>query len=130
MAKTKTTRADIVLEDMQGTVYLFDLKTAKPNAAMFKDFKRTLLEWVAIYLLEYPHADVHTAIAIPYNPYAPQPYARWTLRGMFDLDSELYVAEEFWDFIGGDGAYNQLLRIFERVGIELKAEIDAKFTHF
>jgi len=29
---------------------------------------------------------------------------------------------EFWDFLGGEGAYNELLNCFERVGIELRPE--------
>ncbi|HCC69203.1 MAG TPA: TdeIII family type II restriction endonuclease, partial [Nitrospiraceae bacterium] len=96
----------------------------------FKDFKRTLLEWVAIYLLDYPTADVHSYIAIPYNPYEPKPYERWTLKGMLDLDNELKVAEEFWDFLGGKGVYPELLDCFERAGIELRPEIDRYFSKF
>jgi len=42
----------------------------------------------------------------------------------------LKVANEFWDFIGGEGAYQDLLNIFERVGIELIPEIDAYFTRY
>ena len=95
-----------------------------------KDFKRTLLEWVAIYLSKYPDVKIHSYIAIPYNPYEPKPYERWTLKGMLDLDNELKVAEEFWDFLGGDGAYTELLTCFERVGIELKPEIDKYFSKF
>jgi type II restriction enzyme len=106
------------------------LKTAKPNVSNFKDFKRTLLEWVAIALAENPNAKVNSLIAIPYNPYEPQPYERWTLKGMLDLEKELRVAEEFWDFIGGEGAYQDLLNIFERIGIELRPEIDAYFTRY
>lgn len=49
---------------------------------------------------------------------------------MLDLPNELKVAEEFWDFLGGEGAYNDLLDIFERVGIELRAEIDEYFAKF
>lgn len=49
---------------------------------------------------------------------------------MLDLPHELKVAEEFWDFLGGAGAYNDLLDIFERVGIELRAEIDEYFSKF
>lgn len=43
-------------------------------------------------------------LAIPYNPYEPKPYERWTLKGMLDLKNELKVAEEFWDFLGGKDA--------------------------
>ena len=69
-------------------------------------------------------------VAIPYNPYEPEPYQRWTIKGMLDLSEELKVAEEFWDFLGGQGAYNELLNCFERVGIELRPEIDAYFSKF
>jgi type II restriction enzyme len=54
------------------------------------------------------------------------------MRGMLDLSNELKVANEFWDFIGGVGAYQDLLDIFERIGIELRQEIDdyfAKYNH-
>jgi len=49
---------------------------------------------------------------------------------MLDLDSELKVASEFWDFLGGEGAYQDLLDIFERIGIELRPEIDNYFTRY
>jgi type II restriction enzyme len=128
--KLKTVKVDLCVKDNQGTIHLFDIKTAKPNLSNFKDFKRTLLEWAAIYLLKQPNADVKTYIAIPYNPYEPKPYERWTVRGMLDLDYELKVAEEFWNFLGGDGAYSELLDCFERVGIELRPEIENYFSKF
>jgi type II restriction enzyme len=130
MRNVKLTKVDIKLIAHDGTIYLFDLKTAKPNAGGFKEFKRTLLEWVAATLADSPSANVQTIIAIPYNPYDPQPYNRWTMRGMLDLQSELRVAEEFWDFLGGQGTYQQLLDIFEHVGIELRPEIDEYFARY
>ena len=130
MNRLKTVKVDLFLDDGKGNIYLFDLKTAKPNISNFKDFKRTLLEWVAIYLAEHPEANVKSFIAIPYNPYEPKPYERWTLKGMLDLENELKVAEEFWDFLGGSGAYNELLNCFERVGMEMRSEIDEYFNTF
>ena len=130
MRRVKPTIVDVMLESKTGEIFLFDIKTAKPNAGGFKEFKRTLLEWVAIILASKPDAKVHTIVAIPYNPYEPQPYSRWTIRGMLDLESELKVADEFWDFLGGKGAYQDLLGCFERVGIELRSEIDRYFAKF
>ena len=130
MRNVKLTKVDIKLIAHDGTIYLFDIKTAKPNAGGFKEFKRTLLEWAAAALAENPRANIQTIIAIPYNPYDPQPYNRWTMRGMLDLQNELKVAGEFWDFLGGQGTYQQLLDIFERVGIELRPEIDEYFTRY
>lgn len=105
MNELKTVKADLFLEDKKGEIFLFDLKTAKPNISNFKDFKRTLLEWAGIILTKNPNAKINTLVAIPYNPYEPLPYERWTLKGMLDLEHELKVAEEFWDFLGGIGAY-------------------------
>ncbi len=130
MKKVKQTLVDVWVESQSGELFLFDIKTAKPNAGGFKEFKRTLLEWVAAVLAENPKVNINTLIAIPYNPYEPKPYSRWTMRGMLDLENELKVAEEFWDFIGGNGTYNDLLDIFEKVGIELRPEIDKYFSKF
>lgn len=130
MNKLKTVKVDLFVQSTDGTAHLFDLKTAKPNISNFKDFKRTLLEWVAIFLAQKPNAKVNSYIAIPYNPYEPKPYERWTLKGMLDLDNELKVAEEFWDFLGNDGTYSELLNCFERVGLELRSEIDKYFQKF
>ncbi|RKZ01741.1 MAG: TdeIII family type II restriction endonuclease, partial [Candidatus Hydrothermota bacterium] len=71
MNRIKIVRVDVYLEDANGEIHLFDIKTAKPNISNFRDFKRTLLEWVAIVLAENPNAKVHSYIAIPYNPYEP-----------------------------------------------------------
>jgi type II restriction enzyme len=130
MIKVKPTRIDLMVESKDGEYFLFDIKTAKPNAGGFKEFKRTLLEWVAVILANKPDAKVNTLIAIPYNPYEPEQYNRWTMRGMLDLENELRVAGEFWDFLGGKGTYTDLLDCFERVGIELREEIDNYFKRF
>ena len=130
MRTVKPTKVDILLESHSNELFLFDIKTAKPNKGRFKEFKRTLLEWVACVLAGKPNAKINTLITIPYNPYEPKPYSRWTMAGMLDLNDELKVANEFWDFLGGEGTYEQLLDIFERIGIELRPEIDEYFNKF
>jgi len=130
MISVKPTKVDVKLIKNDDTIVLIDIKTAKPNAGGFKEFKRTLLEWAAAILAGNPKANIETLIAIPYNPYEPQQYNRWTMRGMIDLDKELKVAQEFWDFLGGNGSYLALLDIFEKVGIELRSEIDDYFKKY
>lgn len=126
----KLTQVDVWLENHKGELFLFDLKTAKPNIDSVKGYKRTLLEWTAAELAREPNVVINPIIGIPYNPYEPKPYSRWTLRGMLDLDHEVLVAEELWDFIGGDGTYVDLLDAFEQAGIELRPEIDSYFEKF
>ncbi len=127
--KVKLTKVDLYCQSGDN-IYLFDIKTAKPNKGSFLEFKRTLLKWSASILTQNPNANIHTLIAIPYNPYYPKPYSRWTMAGMLDLQNELLVAEEFWDFLGGDGSYQYLLSIFEEVGLEMRVEIDNFFGKF
>ena len=126
----ETVNADLYLKHKNNDIYLFDLKTAKPNKSNFKDFKRTLLEWTAIMLYKNPEINIHTLVAIPYNPFEPKPYEFWTMKGMLDLEHELKVAEVFWDFLGGKNAYMDLLNCFEKAGIEMRDEVDNYFERF
>ncbi len=130
MEKVKLTEVDIWLESFSGEFILIDFKTVKPNIGDFKGFKRQLLEWVAAETAKNPEVQIRTMIGIPYNPYEPEQYNRWTIRGMLDLEEELLVAEELWEFIGGEGTYSDLLDCFEAVGIELRSEIDEYFAKF
>ena len=123
MKEITTVKADILIEGIDGAMHLFDIKTAKPNISSFKDHKRTLLQWVAIYLAQDPDAQVNSCIAIPYNPYEPKPYIRWTLNSL-DIEYELKVAEEFWNFLGGKNAYDGLLDCFAKAGETLRPELD------
>ncbi len=130
MRKVKLTKVDVYLKSKNDELFLFDIKTAKPNKGGFKEFKRTLLEWTAAILAKDSKAKINTLIAIPYNPYEPKPYSRWTMAGMLDLKNELKVAEEFWDFLGGKETYQDLLNCFEKVGVELRKEIDEYFVKY
>ena len=49
---------------------------------------------------------------------------------MLDLKHELKVAEDFWNFLGGEGAYQELLNCFEQVGIKLHDKLDKRLAGF
>ena len=109
----------------------FDITSVKPNMKEFVALKLKLLRWTALRLSQDKNAQVFTRLAIPYNPYHPQPYERWTLKGLYDLENgEVLVGEEFWNFVASDNIYNELLDVFQEVGQELKIEIDEKFAEF
>ena len=127
----KMRNADLFLAN-EGEVVLVELKTAKPNVDGFEKVKQNLLEWVAATLHKNPQTDVRVVVAIPYNPYEPQPYKRWTLKGMLDIGNQrqLMVGNEFWDFLAGEAIYDRLLDCFEQVGVEMREEIDDYFKRF
>ncbi len=122
-------RVDLFAEMKDGTEYYFELKSAKPNINEFTGIKKQMLDWVAMRGSQKPDAKIKTIVAIPYNPYEPLPYERWTLQGLFDLDEEVLVGKEFWDMLGGENTYEDLLKVFEEAGLELHDEIDRKIKN-
>ncbi len=119
-------RVDLFVVRKDRTESYFEIKTAKPNINEFTGIKKQLLDWIAMKGSVNPDVKIKTFVAIPYNPYEPRPYERWTLQGLFDLSEEVLVGQEFWDLLGGSNTYEDLLRVFEEVGIELREEIDKK----
>ncbi len=129
LSKGRKIVADLYLKE-GSTEYYFEIKTVKPNIDVFVATKLKLLQCKALRYGINSDVNVKAYICIPYNPEAPKPYARWTLQGLYDLKKEVLVAEEFWDFLGGKGAYEELLNVFEKAGIELRDEIDKRFKVF
>ena len=101
--------------------YYIEIKTAKPNIDVFVKSKQKLLEWITL-----RKKKVNTILAIPYNPYHPEPYSRFTMQGYLDEEKELYVAEKFWELLGKKGTYEAVLEIFDEVGKEFEEKIKNK----
>ncbi|MGD8781130.1 MAG: TdeIII family type II restriction endonuclease [Ignavibacteria bacterium] len=105
-----------------GIEHYFEIKTVKPNIDVFEKSKTKLLEWVARC-----RKDVNVFLAFPYNPYHPQPYSRFTEVGMMDAPNDFLIGEEYWDFLGGENTFPELLETFDEIGKEFKEELNKKF---
>ncbi len=105
----------------QGVEHYFEIKTVKPNIDVFAASKSKLLEWVAR-----KGNPVKVFVAFPYNPYYPEPYQRFTLQGMLTPGKDLLIGDEYWDFLGGKGTYEQLMGAVNDVGLIYKDRIAAK----
>lgn len=114
---------DIFVKTSSGQEFYFDVTSVKPNIKEFRTLKKKLLRWVALRLSIDKSAKVNTALAIPYNPYHPKPYARWTAANLFDA-GELLVGANFWNFVAAEEVYEELLDTFREVGRELRPLID------
>lgn len=106
-----------------------DITTVKPNKKEFAVLKRKLLEWVALRLSQNPDADVCPRLALPYNPYHPEPYTRWTTDNIYEDDIEILVGRDFWNFVAEDDIYDELLKIFEEAGQEVDELLQEKFDN-
>lgn len=105
-----------------GEEYYFEIKTVKPNIDVFEKSKTKLLEWVAR-----RRKPVNVFLAFPYNPYHPESYSRFTESGMMDTSNDFLVGVEYWDFIGGEGTFPELLKTFDEVGKQFKEQLNQKF---
>ena len=104
-----------------GKEYYFEIKTVKPNIDVFEESKTKLLEWIAR-----KQKPIITILAFPYNPYHPEPYSRFTHRGVLETEKEFLIGEDYWDFLGGKGTFKDLMMVFDEVGKELHKDIMAK----
>ncbi len=104
-----------------GVEHYFEIKTTKPNIDIFTKTKTKLLEWVAR-----RRQPVKVFMALPYNPYHPEPYTRFTNIGLFTQGQDLLVGKEYWDYLAGENTFEMLLEIFDRVGKEYKDRISLK----
>ena len=104
------------------TKFFFEIKTVKPKIDVFEKSKTKLLEWVAR-----KRSSVHVYLAFPYNPYHPEPYSRFTEVGMMDHPNDFLIGDEYWNFIGNNDIFNDLLNTFDEVGKHFKDQLTRKF---
>ncbi|HIH70040.1 TdeIII family type II restriction endonuclease [Methermicoccus shengliensis] len=110
---------DLSFKGRDGGIYFLEIKSPKPN----KDQTRRTKEKFLFLLATYPNARAY--YAFPYNPYGElkQSY-RWSFtQQFFDLEREVLMGKEFWDFIGGNDTYEEILAVFREVGEEKGKEI-------
>jgi len=61
----------------------------------------------------------------PYNPWGEEKknYKWGFTLSLFDLDNEILLGKEFWDFVGGEGSYEAILDVFREVGATRSEEL-------
>lgn len=116
-------RVDVFIKKPDGTEIYFDVTSPKPNIKEFVALKKKILRWIGLRLSTNKNAKVITALGLPYNPYYPKPYNRWTKGNMYD-SNQLMVGEDFWNFVAGENIYDEFIEIFKEVGEELREKIN------
>lgn len=115
-------RVDVFIKKPDGTEVYFDITSPKPNIKEFVALKKKLLRWIGLRLSINKNAKIITALGLPYNPYHPEPYNRWTKGNMYD-SNQLMVGQEFWNFVAGEDIYEEFIEIFKEVGEELREKV-------
>ena len=103
----------------------FEIKGPKPNKNEMRAAKRDLLEIFAIRASTQKKVRIY--LGMYYNPYYPKEYQRWTCLKFFEPGKDFLIGKDFWDFLGGKGTYENLIKIYEKVGEEIRPTLDKKF---
>jgi hypothetical protein len=110
-----------------GKRYAFELKGPLPNSDQTKVSKEKMFK-----LLAMDGSPVDGAYyALPYNPYGlyKEDY-QWSFpKRWFDMcnDPCVLIGNEFWDFIGGEGAYANFIHEVNQLGKEYRERIYREF---
>jgi hypothetical protein len=105
-------RIDLYLRTHDEREYFFEIKSGKPNKGQCIEMKQRLMTALAI-----RHSESAFAWwGIPYNPYGRGPYLHSFALPFFDFEREVMLGEQFWDFVGGTGTYEELLGANRQVG--------------
>lgn len=114
-----------VVDRIQTVDLYLEIKGPKPNKNEMRAAKRDLLEILAMRAKERKKVKIY--LGMYYNPYYPKEYVRWTCLKFFDKGNDFLVGKDFWDFLGGNGAYKELIDIYEKVGKEIRPVLEQKF---
>jgi len=124
---TERIRVDLYLRSHSGDEVFFEMKSPKPNKDQCIGTTEKLLLVHAVKRAGPPR--VRTFYAMPFNPYGfdVRDYHHSLATQYLDIGEQTLIGQQFWDFVGGRGAYGEVLEIYGEIGEELKTQIRQRF---
>ncbi len=118
---------DLFVKDLKKNKnYSFELKAPLPNSDQTKVSKEKILK---LYCMEPPQVT-DAFFALPYNPYGKRENYSWSFpQRWFNMktDKVVLIGNEFWDFLGGPGTYQEFIDIINSLGKEYRVRIYKEF---
>lgn len=106
---------DLYIHDFRGGPFFAEIKTPRPNLDICAESKKKILYYLAIMQAQ-EHLGARCYLAFPYNPFLTRAkYAHNFTQQIMDMDKEVLIGEEFWNIIGGNETYEELLQIIAEV---------------
>lgn len=105
-----------------GVDHYLSIKTVKPNIDQTAEAKRDLLK------LKLANPNAKVFFGLYYNPYGEDrtKYSWSPPKNIFNFntDSCVLIGKDYWDTLGGNGFYEELIMLSEKVGIDTRSEIE------
>ena len=116
---TRSVTADLFVEDHQDGPLFIELKTPLPNLDIAAESKRKLLYYLAM-MHRQGITNARAFMGLTYNPFLTRRnYGHSFTKQIMDMDDQVLMGEELWDYLGGPGAYDELMEIIDEVREEL-----------
>ena len=116
---TRAVTADLYVGDFKEGPLFIELKTPLPNLDIAAESKRKILYYLAI-MNRRGSTDAKAFLGLTYNPFITrQKYGHSYTKQIMDMDNQVLIGHELWDYLGGPGTYTELLDIIDQVRGEL-----------
>ncbi len=119
---SRSVTSDLYLKSHDGEEMFFEIKTPQPNKEQCLNITRKHLWIHAIRKIAQPR--IKTYFAITYNPYGEGNEYKYSIATKhLDIKRQTIIGKRYWDFLGGEGTYEEILEIYRRVGVTKTKEI-------
>ncbi len=111
----RSSKADLYIGDFPGGPLFMELKTPRPNLDIASESKRKMLYFLA--MMDRQRVEGAKALmGLTYNPFVTRKaYNHPFTKQIMDIDNEVLMGSETWDYIGGSGTYDELLEIIAEI---------------
>ena len=107
--------SDLYVRDNEGNETYFEFKSPKPNKKQCLEVTKQHLLIHCMIKKHFPQSKTHYGMA--YNPNGEDnPYNHSFSTSYLDVKNHVMIGKSLWDYLGGNGAYEELLQIYEKVG--------------
>jgi len=107
--------ADLYVGDFSEGPLFLELKTPLPNLDIAAESKRKMLYYLAL-MDRRSVKEAKALLGLTYNPYVTRAkYAHSFTKQIMDMEHEVLLGQELWDYLGGNGTYQELLSIIDSI---------------
>lgn len=120
--ETRSVISDLYVRDKDGNETYFEIKSPKPNKEQC--IKITVKHLLIHCIKRKAHPRVKTYYGMAYHPFGEgNPYTHSFALRYLDVQHQVLLGMAFWNYLGGKGAYEDVLAVYKEVGRDKAAQI-------
>ncbi len=114
-ASERSVKADLYIGDFHDGPLFIEIKAPLPNLDIVAESKRKILYFLAI-MNRRGMERAGAFLGLTYNPFVTRAKYNWPYTPqVMDMEREVLIGSEFWNYIGGLGTYNEILEIIAEI---------------